>query len=485
MNKKRKQKVVGILTALFLLTAPSLFLSCTKNEVYYEDCAGVINCRFFLSDGRVFDCSVDQVQGKIQNDKDSLLFGTSSTILSNVKLQFNTTMGAKVYSNSNEILSGESTINLNNPVKIKAVYNNAEREYNVSAFIEKLDHSETSGAKVNTDMRVTGLPAMNSTSAAFFNGKLYLLGSYYPGGTSATATAYYELYESTNGVVWTKVNTTPSVLGGFGAVLLVYNNKLYAIGGSRLYGKDITGTTPESSIKWRIMSSSDGINWDDCTVNQVNAPSGRCFPQVCVHNGKIVLRRGKSLSFGMWQNVSHSDTYQTTDGTNWTKVSATPTSGTNRSDDAMFSFNGKLWITGGYASYISTTNVKEDVWSSSDNGATWVQETSASGDKLGRLGHSVVSYNGKLYMIGGEYFDGSSRVGYSKVLESVNGINWTPLSESTQLPPAFKTRIYSSVFMGASNTFWIIGGYTASSGNYTIGGITMTSLYDVWTKKIK
>ncbi len=468
-----------------LMFVSSLFSSCNKNEIYYEDCAGILTCRYFLPDGRVFDCSVDQVQGKISNDKDSLLFGTSSSLLSDVRLQFSTTLGAKVYVNSEELISGESTVNLNSPVQIKAVYNNAEKEYNTSVFIEKKDHSETSGAKVNTDMRVTGLPAMNSASAAWFKGKLYLLGSYYPGGTSSTATAYYELYESSTGVVWDKVNTNPSVLGGFGAMLLVFNNKLYAIGGARLYGKDITGTTPESSIKWRIMSSSDGVNWDDCTLNQVNAPSGRAFPQVCVHNGRIILRRGKTMSFGMWQNVNHSDTYQTTDGTNWTRVSAVPTTGTNRSDDAMFSFNGKLWITGGFSSYISTTNVKEDVWSSADNGATWVQETTASGDKLGRFGHSVVSYNGKLYMIGGEYLDGSNRVGYSKVLESVNGINWTVLSDATQLPPAFKTRIYSNVFMGDSNTIWIIGGYTASAGNYTVNGIAMTPLYDVWTKKLK
>lgn len=484
MKNRLKLSCLTLKVMVSAFIAFALF-SCEKNEIYSEDCAGILTCRFQLQDGRVFDCSVDQVNGVISNDKDSLLFGTSQQLLQGVKLIYSSTLGAKVYAGDVEIKSGEGVVDLSSAKSVVARYNGALREYSVKAFVESADHSETSGAKVNTDMRVTGLPPFNSVSSAWFNGKLYILGAYYPNGTSATGDAFYELYESVDGAAWSKVSTNPAVVGGFGAVLLVKGDKMFAIGGSRMYGKDINGETADGwSINWRIMSTTDGVNWSDCTVNQVNAPTGRAFPQVCVHNNKIVLRRGKTVGFGMWQNVYQTDTYQSEDGVNWVRVKATPTTPTNRADDAMFSFGGKLWITGGYASYQSAGNVKADVWSSSDDGETWIQEE-ASGVQLNRYGHRVVSYSGRLYMIGGEYLDGNNRVGIKTVQESVDGINWTQLSQNYQLPPAFNGRIYPSVFMGEGNLVWIIGGYETSKGYYTIGGIDMPNRYDVWTKKIK
>ncbi|HBG25279.1 MAG TPA: hypothetical protein DDX10_09575, partial [Rikenellaceae bacterium] len=221
------------------------------------------------------------------------------------------------------------------------------------------------------------------------------------------------------------------------------------------------------------------------TPGQVNAPTGRMFPQVTVHNGKIVLRRGKMFGFGMLQNVNHTDTYQTTDGTNWTRIAAAPITGTSRNEDAMFSFNNKLYVAGGYVNWISEANLRGDIWSSSDNGLTWQQESAASGTDLVRFGHRVVSYGGKLYMIGGEKLVGTARIGLTDVLSSTNGVNWTSLPANLQLPVAFTARIYPNVVMGKDDLIWIIGGFSNSMGNYTINGLGMTARYDVWTKRLK
>lgn len=477
-----------IKTFLVILFATMLLFggnSCTKNEIFSEDASGILSCRFQLPDGRVFDCVVDQVNQTISNSKDSLLFGTGNQTLQKIRPVFTTTIGAKVFVNGVEVKSGQTEVDLTKPLKIETKYNNATRDYDVNVLVEKADHSATSGAKVNTDMTLTGLPAFNSYSAAWFNGQLYILGAYYPNATSASGTAYYELYTSPDGGKWTKVETTPKAVGGFGAELIVLGNKMFAAGGARLWGKDVEGTDPERSISWKMMSTTNGTNWTDCTPGQVNAPSGRAFPQMTVHNGKIVLRRGKMFGFGMWQNQNHSDTYQTVDGTNWTRVSVTPTTGTNRNEDAMFSFNGKLWTAGGLANWVSEGNMREDIWSSQDNGATWMQESSLTGTELKRFGHKVVSYGGKLYMIGGETVVGSARNGVRTVLHSTNGVNWSPLPDQLQLPVAFTTRIYSNVFMGEDNLAWIIGGFEKSMGSYVIGGLGMSVKYDVWTKRIK
>ncbi len=481
-SRNHIRSTLGILFIWVLLFTGS---SCEKNEIYYEETAGILSLRYQLPDGRVFDCVVDQQQLVISNSMDSLLYGTSSAVLQKIRPVFTTTLGAKVFVNGTEIKSGESEINLNAPLKIESRYNNASRDYNAVVYVEKRDHSETSGAKINTDTRLTGLPSFNSYSAAYFNNKLYILGAYFPNGTATTGTAYYELYSSEDGGKWTKVNTNPNVIGGFGAELLVYNGKMYAIGGGRLWGNDVNGKARESSVLWRIMSTTDGTEWTDLTPGQVNAPPGRMFPQVVVHNGKIVLRRGKIFGFGMVQNSNHTDTYQTTDGTVWTRVAANPVTSTSRTDDAMYSFNNKLFIAGGYVNWLGATNLRGDIWSSSDNGTTWQQETAASGTDLVRYGHKVVTYGGKLYMIGGETMEGAQRVGVNSVLHSTNGVNWTPLSQNLQLPVAYTTRIYPNVFMGQDDLIWIIGGFANSLGNYSVNGLAMTTKFDVWTKRLK
>ncbi|OFY29152.1 MAG: hypothetical protein A2X17_02365 [Bacteroidetes bacterium GWF2_41_61] len=473
---------LGIIATWVLIFTGS---SCSKNEIFYEDASGILTFRYQIPDGRVFDCVVDQQNLTISNSMDSLLFGTANTVLQKIKPVFTTTIGAKVYVNGQEVKSGETEIDLTKPLKIETKYNSAARDYNVTAFVEKKDHSATSGAKINTDMRLTGLPSFNSYSAAYFKDKLYILGAYYPNGTATTGTAYYELYSSEDGGKWTKVSTNPNVLGGFGAELLVYNDKMYAIGGARLWGNDVNGAIRESSVAWRIMSTTNGTDWTDHTPGQVNAPTGRMFPQVTVHNGKIVLRRGKMFGFGMLQNVNHTDTYQTTDGTNWTRIAAAPITGTSRNEDAMFSFNNKLYVAGGYVNWISEANLRGDIWSSSDNGLTWQQESAASGTDLVRFGHRVVSYGGKLYMIGGEKLVGTARIGLTDVLSSTNGVNWTSLPANLQLPVAFTARIYPNVVMGKDDLIWIIGGFSNSMGNYTINGLGMTARYDVWTKRLK
>jgi len=460
--------------------------SCQKNEFEYENVSGILTFRFQLLDGRVFDCTVDQPAKTIQNDLDSLLFGTSSATLAKLKPIFTTTIGAQVFVNGTEIKSGESEIDLNQPIKITTRFKDAQREYSVKAFVEKVDHSQTSGAKINTDMRMTGLPSFNSYSAAWFNNKLYILGAYYPNGTASSGTAYYELYSSDDGGLWTKVETNPKIIGGFGAELAVMNGKLYAIGGVRMFCKDINGTAPDASSTsvWRMMSTTNGTDWTDCTSGQVGNPLGRPFPQIVVHNGQLYLRRGKSYSFGMWQAFNQTNIYCTSDGTNWTSINATPTTVTNRNEDAMYSFGGKLWISGGYVGYISESNVKGDIYSSSDNGLTWVAET-ATGVDLNRFGHKVVSYNGKLYMIGGEKVVGTTRIGLTSVLSSTDGKNWTALPSELQLPSAFTPRIYPNVINGKDDLVWIIGGFANSAGNYTINGINMNVRFDAWTKRLR
>lgn len=76
--KKLKNPLKTFMAILFATVLLFSGNSCKKNEIFSEDASGILSCRFQLSDGRVFDCVVDQVNQTISNSKDSLLFGTDA-----------------------------------------------------------------------------------------------------------------------------------------------------------------------------------------------------------------------------------------------------------------------------------------------------------------------------------------------------------------------------------------------------------------------
>lgn len=479
-------KLLSNLKCLFIwaLVGLTMLLSCKKNEVPYQDCAGIIACEYHLDNGRTFKCVIDQTNNLIENSTDSILFSIDKSLLSTAKFVFNSTDHAKIYNGETEIKSGDN-INLSKEFALTVTYNNVTKAYRVKALVEKSDHSETAGALINPNMNATGLPAFNYYSAAKFNGMLYILGASYPEGPK-TKIAAYELYKSVDGWKWEKVNTTPEVVAGFGTQLVAVGNTLFAVGGLKLWGKDIEGNPEETwSAKWRIFSTTDGINWKDCTQGQVNAPSARTFTEVTAHNGALIVRRGFSVMMGMFQGLNESLLYRSTDGTNWEKVTTSQTLAHARTAGLLFSLNNKLYLGSGYTNWFSTTGGKSDMWESEDNGNTWVK-VADNIELLKRFGGKAISNNKKVYVLGGTGYDANkSQIGINTVIESVDGKTWTPLSAGYQLPGGFSQRIYPSVFIDSDSKFWIIGGLDEAKGSYGINNLDAAPRYDVWTKSIK
>lgn len=464
----------------------TLLTSCKKNEIPYEDCAGIIACEYHLENGRTFQCIIDQTKNTIENTADSILFSVDNALLSKIKLVFTTTDHAKIHLGDTEIKSGDILdLTQIKEFVLTARYNQVTKAYQVKAHIEKKDHSETVGALINPNMRMTGLPDFNYFSSAKFNGMLYILGARYPEGIS-TKTAYYELYKSIDGWNWEKVTTTPEVIAGFGTELVVANNTLFAVGGLKLWGKDILGNPAESSPVWRIFSTTDGTNWKDCTQGQVNAPTSRGFAEVTAHNGYLIVRRGFYVGFGSFQGRTESLLYRSTNGTNWEKVTTTQTTAHSRTAGLLFSFNNKLYMGGGYSNWFSTTGGKGDMWESSDNGTTW-EKVADNVELLKRFGGKAITHNGKIYILGGVAYDaaGVNQVAVNTIIESTDGKTWTPLKAEYQLPGGFPQRIYPSVFTDNGAKFWIIGGLNEAKGNYGINSLDAQPRFDAWTKTIK
>lgn len=117
-------------------------------------------------------------------------------------------------------------------------------------------------------------------------------------------------------------------------------------------------------------------------------------------------------------------------------------------------FNNSMWIIGGAASdaSASVTYWYGDVWSSG-NGSSWTQATSGASFG-GRYGSEVLTYNGKMWLIGGN----QSNALKNDVWNSSDGVNWTQvLANGPAGPTQFSTREdFGAVVF--NNLMWVIGG---------------------------
>mgnify|MGYP000530704194 CR=1 FL=1 len=89
---------------------------------------------------------------------------------------------------------------------------------------------------------------------------------------------------------------------------------------------------------------------------------------------------------------------------------------------AMTVFNGHVWAFGGSDDYVTEGDSTNQLWNSS-NGVNWASvNTNSTLSPLGRHGLTLTSFNGKMYLIGGE--DNDHNI-LSDIWETSDGINWT------------------------------------------------------------
>jgi leucine-zipper-like transcriptional regulator 1 len=131
-------------------------------------------------------------------------------------------------------------------------------------------------------------------------------------------------------------------------------------------------------------------------------------------------------------------------------------------------FNGVMWVVGGAAGNAdnSVTYYDADVWSSG-NGSSWTQAT-GSAPFGGRYGSQVLSYNGKLWLLGGN----SGGTLKNDVWNSPDGENWTQVPAVNQFTP--REDFGAVVF---NNAMWVIGGWAGGNKNdvwSSVDGINWT-----------
>jgi hypothetical protein len=207
-----------------------------------------------------------------------------------------------------------------------------------------------------------------------YKGQLWLIG----GETGMTEYAN-DVWTSKDGVYWTRVDVTDPFPALVNHQVTVFKGQMWIVGG---YGSESTGHS--------VWSSKDGKVWTE-EIHEAAFPD-RDGHQLVVFRDKMWVIGGRQRG-----SVLLADAWSSPDGVTWTQVADLSVSGFKpRMLHEAAVYAGRMWVSGGYAEGLGAAN---DVWYTKD-GAEWTQAT-ASADFVGRIGHQMVNFKGKLWILGG------------------------------------------------------------------------------------
>ncbi len=142
----------------------------------------------------------------------------------------------------------------------------------------------------------------------------------------------------------------------------------------------------------------------------------------------------------------------------------------SRTSESLLSYNGMLYMFGGYGYNNGKFNFN-DVWKST-NGKEWELVTHKAPWKV-RSGNAALVFGNYMWVVGGETFNAGGSDFYNDVWVSQNGFEWNKMDDA---PFAPRTIASSFVF---DNKMWFVGG---ASYNLTRDGDYDFTLYkDIWS----
>ncbi len=280
-----------------------------------------------------------------------------------------------------------------------------------------------------------------------FNNKIWVIG----GCTASPPYFTNDVWYSSDGTNWTCATPKAAFLSRYYHQSLVFQGKMWVIGGFTFNGVSSYIATND------VWYSSDGTNWT-CATNSALFSGRQEHASLVYNNSKMWVLGGKDSG-----SVVQSDSWYSSDGTNWTQATYSTSFGP-RLDHTALEFNGKMWVIAGFNN-LGSPYITNDVFYSSD-GANWTSATNHASFPA-RVFHSSVVFNNKMWVIAGDFATDRSLI-TNDVWYSSNGTNWVQATNGAAFPPR---QFGSSVVF--NNTIWIIGGEDKDTGCYS----------DVWYAK--
>jgi hypothetical protein len=268
--------------------------------------------------------------------------------------------------------------------------------------------------------------AMAIVPLVAFENKLFIVG-------------WKEVWTSADGINW---NSQAKTDWGerYGMAYVFFDNKIWMMGGMKSW----------DNFKNDVWYSADGKDWKLATATAAWAP--RRNHRVLVFDNKLWLLGGAESSGSVDKTPTRffNDVWFSTDGVNWTQVTANASWG-GRGGHLGLAFGNKMWVIGGEG--------RRDVWSSVD-GKTWTQAT-ATAEWSARRGAGGLVFDGKMWIFGG--------LELNDVWASSDGKRWRTVF--AHAPWTTRSAEHSVVF---DNKLWIFGGKTGRDDSWVESG-------DVWT----
>lgn len=233
--------------------------------------------------------------------------------------------------------------------------------------------------------------------------------------------------EATN-YQWGQVNSKAEFAPRDGAGALVFNGKMWLLGGWNPSDK----TNFPKICNNEVWSSTDGKKWElikpntfkDGVYDPKTDWEGRHTAGYVVYNGKMWIVGGDGN-----QGHYHYDVWNSSDGKNWTRVTDKVPWGPRVLHHTLV-FKNKLWVMGGQT-VPQFAPAEEcfyrDIWTTAD-GVKWekVEPKEPYWLSCGLIGGNVV-FKGRMWVLGGATYDTPKRPTrsmYNSVWSSDDGIHW-------------------------------------------------------------
>jgi len=219
---------------------------------------------------------------------------------------------------------------------------------------------------------------------------------------------------------------------------------------------DLSTNSP-TGWAWYFGDETYSASWTQMTPNAEWLPR-RALSSVVMPDGSIVLMGG-DIGSGRKNDVWRS----TDNGVSWTQVNNSAGWLGRFGHTSVVTPNGSIVLMGGDIGLVN--GFENDVWRSTDNGASWTQVTS-SARWSGRYGHtSVIMPDGSIVLMGG-YSDGFFK---NDVWRLTNyGVTWTQMTASA----GWSARSFQSSIVAPDGSIVVMG------GRYPTG-----EMNDVWRSK--
>ncbi len=268
--------------------------------------------------------------------------------------------------------------------------------------------------------------------------------------------------------VWTKVTDTATFPGRDGAGALVFDGKMWLIGGWNPRDKQ---TNPiHSDCNNEVWCSTDGANWtrvkDNTHRDDTFDPSSDWEAR---HTAGYVVFQGQMWIIGGDPLLGHYqyDVWRSRDGVRWEWVNrGAPVPWGPRVLHHTFVFRDHIWVLGGQTlpQFAPAGEAfYHDVWHTAD-GVHWERAAMAVpfAPRRGMIGGSAI-WRDRIWLLGGGTYETPGLpqyVYYNDVWSSADGSTWT---QHTAAAP-WRGRVYHDVAV-FDDRLWVMEGQTDRRGN--------------------